>query len=68
MPHGITHLWSLIYGTNEPFHREENQGRGLQARGGGMDAGCLLSCSCISFWLPRYFSFFVLFCLFCSHF
>ena len=24
IPYDITYIWNLIYGTNEPFHREEN--------------------------------------------
>ena len=24
----ITHIWYLIYGTSEPFHRKENHGLG----------------------------------------
>ena len=24
----ITYIWNLIYGTNEPFHRQENHGLG----------------------------------------
>ena len=42
--HGITYIWNLIYGTNEPFHRKETHGLGEQTcgcqggRGGsGMD-------------------------------
>ena len=23
MPHDITYIWNLIYGTNEPFHRKK---------------------------------------------
>ena len=26
--HMISHIWNLIYGTNESFHRKENQGLG----------------------------------------
>ena len=26
IPYDITYIWNLIYGTNEPFHRKENQG------------------------------------------
>jgi len=26
--HMIPHIWNLIYGTNEPFHRKENHGLG----------------------------------------
>ena len=26
--HIISHIWNLIYGTNEPFHRNENHGLG----------------------------------------
>ena len=26
--HMISHIWNLIYGTNEPFHRKENHGLG----------------------------------------
>ena len=28
MLYGITHIWYLIYSTNEPFHRKENHGLG----------------------------------------
>ena len=26
--HMISHIWNLIYGTNEPFYRKENHGLG----------------------------------------
>ena len=26
--HMISHIWNLIYGTKEPFHRKENHGLG----------------------------------------
>ena len=26
--HMISHIWNVIYGTNEPFHRKENHGLG----------------------------------------
>ena len=26
IPYDITYIWSLIYGTNVPFHRKENHG------------------------------------------
>ena len=26
--HMISHIWNLIYSTNEPFHRKENHGLG----------------------------------------
>ena len=26
--HMISHIWNLIFGTNEPFHRKENHGLG----------------------------------------
>ena len=26
--HMISHIWNLIYGTNESFHRKENHGLG----------------------------------------
>ena len=40
MSQDITYIWNLIYGTNEPFHREENHGLGeqtccCQEEGGG---------------------------------
>ena len=42
--HMISHIWNLIYGTNEPFHIEETHGLGEQTcgcqeggRGSGMD-------------------------------
>ena len=28
IPYDITHIWNPIYGTNEPFHRKENNGLG----------------------------------------
>ena len=28
IPHAITYIWNLIYGTNETFHRKENHGLG----------------------------------------
>ena len=28
--HMISHIWNLIFGTNEPFHRKENPGHGEQ--------------------------------------
>ena len=36
----ISHIWNLIFGTNEPFHWKENHGLGeqtcgCQGRGGG---------------------------------
>ena len=31
--HMISHIWNLIYGTNEPFHRKENHGLGEQTCG-----------------------------------
>ena len=36
--HMISHIWNLIYGTNEPFHRKEPHGLGEQTcgcQGGG---------------------------------
>ena len=41
MPYDITHIWYLIYSTNEPFHRKENhelgeQTCGCQGEGEGM--------------------------------
>ena len=36
--HRISHIWNLIYSTNEPFHRKETHGLGEQtvvADGGG---------------------------------
>ena len=38
----ISHIWNLIYGTNEPFHRKENHGHGEQTCGcqeGGEKSG-----------------------------
>ena len=37
--HMISHIWNLIYGTKEPFHRKENHGLGCQrgGEGSGMD-------------------------------
>ena len=34
--HMIAHVWKLIYGTNEPFHRKENHGLGEET------CGCLM--------------------------
>ena len=39
-PYGITYIWSLMYSTNEPFHRIETHGPGeltcgCQAGGAG---------------------------------
>ena len=31
--HMISHIWNLTYGTNEPFHRQENHGHGEQTCG-----------------------------------
>ena len=31
--HMISHIWNLICGTNEPFHRKENHGHGEQTCG-----------------------------------
>ena len=33
IPHDITYIWNLIYGTNELFHRKENHGHGEQTCG-----------------------------------
>ena len=40
--HMISHIWNLIYATNEHFHRKENHGHGeqtysCQGGGSGMD-------------------------------
>ena len=42
--HMISHIWNLVHGTNEPFHRKENHGHGEQTcgcqggkEGSGMD-------------------------------
>ena len=42
IPYDVSYIWTLIYGTNEPFHRKENPGHGkktsgCQAGGSGMD-------------------------------
>ena len=39
--HMISHIWNLIYGTNEPFHRKENHRLGEQTCGcpGGEGVG-----------------------------
>ena len=29
----LSHIWNLIYGTNEHFHRKENHGHGEQTCG-----------------------------------
>ena len=26
--HMISHIWNLLFGTNEPFHRKQNHGLG----------------------------------------
>jgi len=42
IPYDITYIWNLICGTNEPFHRKENQGLGEQTcgcQGGGEGSG-----------------------------
>ena len=42
MPYDITHIWYLIYSTNELFHRKENHGLGEQTcscQGGGEGVG-----------------------------
>ena len=31
--HMISHIWNLIYGTNEPFHRKEMHGLGKKTCG-----------------------------------
>ena len=33
IPYGIAYMWNLKYGTNEPFHRQENHGHGEQTCG-----------------------------------
>ena len=33
IPHDITNIWNLRYGTNEPFHRKKNHGFGEQTCG-----------------------------------
>ena len=38
----ISHIWNLIYGTNDPFHRKENHGLAEQTcgcQGGGEGSG-----------------------------
>ena len=39
MPYGMTYIWNLIYGTNEPFHRKTHrlgeQTCDCQGEGGG---------------------------------
>ena len=40
--HMISHIWNLIYGTNETFHGKENHGHGEQTcgcQGGGGGSG-----------------------------
>ena len=37
--HMISHIWNLIYGTNETFHGKENHGHGEQTCGCQGDAG-----------------------------
>ena len=31
--HMISHIWNVIYSTNESFHRKENHGHGEQTYG-----------------------------------
>ena len=31
--HMVSHIWNLIFGTNETFHRKENHGHGENTRG-----------------------------------
>ena len=31
--HMVSHIWNLIYGTNNPFHRKETHGLGEQTCG-----------------------------------
>ena len=38
-PNGITYFWNLIYGTNELFHRQENNGLGEQTCGAKGEGG-----------------------------
>ena len=41
--HMISHIWNLIYDTNEPFHRKENHGLGEETcgcQGGAGGGGC----------------------------
>ena len=33
--YGVTYIWNLIYGTNETFHRKQNNGHGEQTCQGG---------------------------------
>ena len=38
----LSHIWNLIYGTNEPFHQKENHGIGEHTcgcQGGGGGSG-----------------------------
>ena len=38
----ISHIWNVIHGTNEPFHRKETHGLGEQTcacQGGGSGSG-----------------------------
>ena len=37
--HMISHIWNLIYSTNETFHRKENHGHEEQTYGGQEGAG-----------------------------
>ena len=42
IPYDITHIWNLIYGTNEPLHRKETHGLGKKTcdfQGGGKGMG-----------------------------
>ena len=33
IPHDITYIWNLIYGTSKPFHRKETHGLGEETCG-----------------------------------
>ena len=46
IPYGITYIWNLAYGTNEPSHRKENHGLREQTcgcQGGGVGVGWIES-------------------------
>ena len=44
IPYDIPYIWNLIYGTNEPFHRNENHGLREQTCGfqGGKGGGSVI--------------------------
>ena len=44
IPYGITYIWNLVYGTNEPFHKKkimDLENRLVVAKGEGVGVGCI---------------------------